>query len=34
MFREPINMNVKPVFILSRGAGVFVDHNGRIETVK
>jgi L-fucose isomerase-like protein len=34
MFKEPIDMNVKPVFILSRGAGVFVDHKGRIETVK
>ena len=34
MHREPLNMNVKPIFILSRGAGVFVDHEGRIETVR
>ena len=34
MFGESIHLNVKPVFILSRGAGVFVDHNGRIEMVK
>jgi L-fucose isomerase-like protein len=26
-------MNIKPVIILSRGTGVFVDHNGRIEHV-
>ncbi|UCE50887.1 MAG: hypothetical protein JSV31_16620 [Desulfobacterales bacterium] len=26
-------MNIKPVIILSRGAGVFVDHNGRMELV-
>lgn len=29
-----MDMNVKPVFILSRGAGVFVEPNGRLEMVK
>jgi L-fucose isomerase-like protein len=28
-----IGMNIKPVFILSRGAGVFVDQNGGLEMV-
>lgn len=31
MFRKPTEINVKPVFILSRGAGVFIDPDGRIE---
>ena len=26
-------MNIKPVIISSRGAGVFVDHDGRMEVV-
>ena len=26
-------MNIKPVIISSRGAGVFVDHDGRMELV-
>ena len=26
-------MNIKPVIILSRGSGVFVDHDGRMEVV-
>jgi len=28
-----INMNIKPVFILSRGAGVFIDQKGGLEMV-
>ena len=34
MLREPIKLNVKPVFILSRGTGVYVDRDGRIEIVQ